>query len=43
MSTPDRDAEVFVLNLGDTENRFHPDWLSEVQAHLDTVAAGDGA
>jgi len=26
-----RDGEVFILNLGETENRFHPDWLAEVQ------------
>jgi enoyl-CoA hydratase/carnithine racemase len=38
----DRDAEVFVLNIGDTENRFHPDWLAEVAQHLDTVAGADG-
>lgn len=42
MPTLDRDAEVFVLNLGDTENRFHPDWLAEVQLHLDTVESEDG-
>jgi len=40
--TLDRDSEVFLLNLGDTENRFDPDWLSEVQHHLDTVASEDG-
>jgi len=39
--TLDRDAAVFVLNLGATENRFHPDWLAEVQQHPDTVEAGD--
>ena len=38
----DRDVEVFVLNIGDTENRFGPEWLAEVQVHLDTVASGDG-
>jgi enoyl-CoA hydratase/carnithine racemase len=38
----ERDGEVFVLNLGDTENRFHPDWLAEVQAHLDAVDAAEG-
>lgn len=42
MPSLERDAEVFVLNLGDTENRFHPDWLAEVQAHLETVATADG-
>jgi enoyl-CoA hydratase/carnithine racemase len=40
--TLNRDAEVFVLDLGDTENRFHPDWLVEVQTHLDTVVMADG-
>jgi Delta3-Delta2-enoyl-CoA isomerase len=32
-----RDADVFVLDLGDDENRFHPDWLVEVGAALDEV------
>ncbi|HEY0450855.1 enoyl-CoA hydratase-related protein [Actinophytocola sp.] len=32
-----RDADVFVLDLGDGENRFHPDWLGEVNAALDEV------
>jgi len=40
--TLDRDGEVFVLNLGDTENRFHPDWLAEAQEHLNTVESADG-
>ncbi|MDP9118159.1 MAG: enoyl-CoA hydratase/isomerase family protein, partial [Actinomycetota bacterium] len=34
MPTLDRDGEVFVLHLGEDENRFHPSWLAEVQAHL---------
>jgi enoyl-CoA hydratase/carnithine racemase len=38
----DRDGDVFVLNLGDSENRFHPDWLVQTLAHLDTVASADG-
>ncbi|MEO6885591.1 MAG: enoyl-CoA hydratase-related protein [Jatrophihabitantaceae bacterium] len=42
MPTMTRLDEVFVLNLGDSENRFHPDWLGEVQLHLDTVLAADG-
>jgi enoyl-CoA hydratase/carnithine racemase len=37
--TMDRDDDVFVLNLGDSENRFNPDWLAEVQTQLDTVVA----
>lgn len=43
MPTLDRDGEVFVLDLGESENRFHPDWLMAVQAHLDTVEKTDGA
>src|SRR6476646_11858734 len=42
MPTLDRDGEVFVLDLGDTENRFHPDWLVAVQEHLTTVDATEG-
>jgi enoyl-CoA hydratase/carnithine racemase len=38
----DRDGDVFVLDLGDTENRFHPDWLTTVQAHLTTVETAEG-
>jgi enoyl-CoA hydratase/carnithine racemase len=40
--TLDRDGEVFVLNLGETENRFSPDWLSEVGRCLDQVEAAEG-
>jgi enoyl-CoA hydratase/carnithine racemase len=38
----DRDGDVYLLDLGDTENRFHPDWLVEVQAHLTTIEGADG-
>jgi enoyl-CoA hydratase/carnithine racemase len=38
----DRDGDVYLLDLGDTENRFHPDWLAEVQTHLTTVEGADG-
>lgn len=31
--------EVFLLDLGDGENRFHPDWVAATAAHLDEVAA----
>jgi len=37
-----RTADVFVLDLGDTENRFHPDWLVQVNAALDEVVAAEG-
>lgn len=43
MPSLDRDGEVFVLDLGDTENRFHPDWLKEVQQHLTTVDTTEGS
>jgi enoyl-CoA hydratase/carnithine racemase len=39
MPTLDRDGEVYVLNLGDGENRFNPDWVGAVSALLDEVAA----
>jgi Delta3-Delta2-enoyl-CoA isomerase len=40
--TLDRDGDVFVLDLGDTENRFHPDWLAAVDGLLDEVVKADG-
>jgi enoyl-CoA hydratase/carnithine racemase len=43
MPTLDRQDDVFVLDLGDTENRFHPDWLASATAALDEVADADGA
>ena len=42
MPTLDRHDTVFVLDLGDTENRFHPDWLAAVGAALDEVEGADG-
>jgi enoyl-CoA hydratase/carnithine racemase len=42
MPTLDRDGDVFILNLGDDENRFGLAWLAQTQAHLDTVATADG-
>ena len=42
MPTLDRSGDVFVLDLGDTENRFHPDWLTAVDAALDEVERTDG-
>ena len=38
----DRDGEVFVLDLGDDENRFNPDWVGAVTGLLDEVAAAEG-
>ncbi|GIF16855.1 enoyl-CoA hydratase-related protein [Actinoplanes teichomyceticus] len=43
MPTLDRQDDVFVLDLGDTENRFHPDWLHAVGAALDEVERAGGA
>ncbi len=43
MPTLDRLGDVFVLDIGDTENRFHPDWLTSVNAALDEVEQADGA
>jgi enoyl-CoA hydratase/carnithine racemase len=42
MPALDRDGDVFVLNLGDDENRFSPEWIVEVQGHLDTVEGTEG-
>ncbi|WP_433294643.1 enoyl-CoA hydratase-related protein [Actinoplanes sp. CA-030573] len=41
MPTLDRHDAVFVLDLGDNENRFHPDWMASVNALLDEVEKGD--
>ncbi|MBU2670172.1 enoyl-CoA hydratase/isomerase family protein [Actinoplanes bogorensis] len=41
MPTLDRHDAVFVLDLGDGENRFHPDWLSEIESLLDQVEKSD--
>jgi enoyl-CoA hydratase/carnithine racemase len=37
MPTLKRDDDVYVLDLGDSENRFHPDWLAAVNTALDEV------
>ncbi|MCO1654646.1 enoyl-CoA hydratase-related protein [Pseudonocardia humida] len=42
MPTLDRSDDVFVLDLGDAENRFHPDWLAAVDAALDEVERTEG-
>ncbi|SHH65575.1 enoyl-CoA hydratase-related protein [Streptomyces sp. 3214.6] len=42
MPTLDRQDAVFVLDLGDGENRFHPDWITEVGSALDEVEKADG-
>jgi enoyl-CoA hydratase/carnithine racemase len=42
MPTLDRQDNVFVLNIGDGENRFHPDWIASVNAALDEVEKAEG-
>ncbi|MDX2546307.1 enoyl-CoA hydratase-related protein [Streptomyces sp. WI04-05B] len=42
MPTLDRHDDVFVLDLGDGENRFHPDWLASVATALDKVEQTTG-
>jgi enoyl-CoA hydratase/carnithine racemase len=37
-----REDTVFVLDLGDEENRFSPDWLTSVHSLLDTVVDHPG-
>src|SRR3954453_7240326 len=39
MPTLDNDGDVWILNLGDGENRFTPDWMAAVADALDEVAA----
>ena len=39
MPSLDRDGDVYLLDLGDDENRFNPDWVGAVEAALDEVAA----
>ncbi|MFF0598787.1 enoyl-CoA hydratase-related protein [Streptomyces antibioticus] len=42
MPTLDRHDDVFVLDLGNDENRFHPDWISSVDTALDVVEREPG-
>src|SRR5256885_2261316 len=39
MPTLDNDGKVWILHLGDDENRFNPEWMTAVSAALDEVAA----
>ena len=43
MTGLDRNGAVFVLTLGDDENRFHPDRLTAINAALDEIEAAEGA
>lgn len=42
MPTLDQQDHVFVLDIGDGENRFHPDWLASFGAALDEVEKAEG-
>ena len=42
MPTLQRTDDVFVLNLGDDENRFSREWMTSVTDALDEVDAADG-
>ncbi|MFF1414970.1 enoyl-CoA hydratase-related protein [Streptomyces sp. NPDC058289] len=42
MPSLDRQDNLFVLDLGDGENRFHPDWLTAVSAALLEVEKAEG-
>jgi hypothetical protein len=42
MPALERHDDVFVLDIGDTENRFHPDWLTSVNDLLDEVEKAEG-
>jgi enoyl-CoA hydratase/carnithine racemase len=37
MPTLKHEGDVYVLDLGDGENRFHPDWLAAMNSALDEV------
>ncbi|OMC38132.1 enoyl-CoA hydratase [Mycobacterium sp. GA-1841] len=38
-ATLDYDGDIAVLDLGDDENRFSPEFLEDIHTHLDTVLA----
>jgi enoyl-CoA hydratase/carnithine racemase len=40
--TMSRTGDVFVLDLGSGENRFHPDWVAAFDEALDEVVKTDG-
>ena len=42
MPALDRQDNIFHLDFGDTENRFHPDWIVAVNAALDEVEKAEG-
>ncbi|MFC9330764.1 enoyl-CoA hydratase-related protein [Kitasatospora sp. NPDC057015] len=42
MPALDRQDDVFILDIGNTENRFHPDWIASVNTLLDEVEQASG-
>jgi enoyl-CoA hydratase/carnithine racemase len=42
MPTLNRQGDVFIIDIGGTENRFHPDWVASVSALLDEVEGATG-
>lgn len=42
MTPLERDDDVFLLNLGDGENRFHPSWVASVTEALAEVERAEG-
>ena len=42
MPTLQRSDDVFILNLGDGENRFTPSWMTQVTEALDEVDGAEG-
>jgi enoyl-CoA hydratase/carnithine racemase len=40
--TLEREGDVFILNLGDDENRFNPDFIASFNTCLDEVESADG-
>jgi Delta3-Delta2-enoyl-CoA isomerase len=43
MPTLNHQDDVFTLDIGDTENRFHPEWVASVNALLDEVENAEGS
>ena len=41
MPSLEREGDDFLLNLGDGENRFNPDWMSAVEGLLDEVIGAE--
>jgi hypothetical protein len=42
MPTLERQDSGFILDIGNKENRFHPDWIVGINAALDEVERAEG-